>query len=86
MNRIPRIFAVCLALVGAYALGALQPQARADGHSELVQVLKEIAQYQRASAEAERSQVDSMRELARTQERQMESMRELVRATERCKP
>ena len=85
MNRIPRIFAVCLALVGAYALGALQPQAHADGHGEIVHVLKEIAQYQRTGAEAERGQADSMRELVRTQERQIESMRELVRATERCK-
>jgi hypothetical protein len=85
MNKIPRTLAVCLALVGAYMLGSLQPLARADGHGELVHVLKEIAQYQRASSEAERSQADNLRELQRTQERQMESMRELVRATERCK-
>lgn len=86
MSTIPRILAVCLALVGAYVLGALHPLAHADGNSELVHVLKEIAQYQRTSSEAERSQADSLRELQRTQERQMESMRELVRATERCKP
>ena len=85
MKVIPRALLMCLALLGAYMLGMLQRPARADGSSELVHVLKEIAQYQRASSEAEQKQAEQLRELARSEERQAESLRELVRTAERCK-
>lgn len=85
MRVVPRPLWMCLALLAAYVLGTLQQPARADGTSELVHVLKEIAQYQRTSSEAERSQAEHLRELLRTGERQGDALRELVRAAERCK-
>jgi hypothetical protein len=85
MGTLTRPVLIGLALLAAYGLGTLRQPARADSNGELVHVLKEIAQYQRTSNDALRSQADSVRELTRIQERQADSMRELVRAAERCK-
>ena len=85
MKAIWRPSLLCLVLLAAYILGTSQHPARADGNSELLQVAKEVAQYQRAVADAQRSQAESLRELIRHQERQVDSLRELVRAAERCK-
>ncbi len=68
---------VTLALCAAYSLGTLRAPARADEQTR-EQLMREIAQYQRA-------QSDAAKELVRAQERQVDTLRELVRATERCK-
>lgn len=70
MKVIWRPSLLSLALLAAYMLGTSQKPARADGNSELLQVAKEVAQYQRAIAGAQRSQADSLRELTGSQERQ----------------
>ncbi len=85
MKVIWRPSLLCLALLAAYVLGTLQRPARAESNSELLQIAKEVTQHQRAIADAQRSQADSLRELTRHQERQTDSLRELVRAAERCK-